>query len=276
MAVERTPERRIGAPWGLLLAALVIVVVVLGLALAFFAGILDPLLGRGDSGQPIGQPSASPAVEPTAAPTPVSTLTVTQSPGSSGEPTPTEQTKVIPEVSFGEVSQEGWVEVELPDGSIIETWFTFQVDTTTGKITLFFAVYNDNNTLASTVKTERYIQGSPLDNAEVMLFSPGAPERVISFNGLEGTVTETQIYNFQPFEPSIFSPGLRSNLVYYELVLQTESGDTSVDLDSDLSGLLGREALSLERSDPVLVDRALNELGALIQQIENKRAQTSG
>ena len=274
MAVERTPERRRKVNFGLLLGALIIAIVILGVLIALFTGTLDPLLGRGESDRIFGQPP--PTVEPAGVPANTPTPALTPTPEPTGMTEPVVQPKVIPEVSFGEVSQEGWVDVELPDGSIVETWFTFQVDTTTREITLLFAVYNDGNTLASTVKTERYVQGSPLDNAEVMLFFPAAPERVISFNGLDGTVTETQIYNFQPFEPSIFSPGVRSNLVYYELALRTESGDTTVDLDSDLSGLLGREALFLEKSDPVLVNRALNELGALIQQIENKRAQTTG
>ncbi len=176
----------------------------------------------------------------------------------------------MPEVDFGQVSSEGWAELELQQGGDpVETWYTFQVDTSTRDITLFFALYDEAEELVATVKAEGYTQGAGLDLAEVTLFAPDA-KRVLRLDREEGKITDTQNYHFQSYQPSIFTPQLRSGLVYVEIPLQDDSGDTRVVMDRDLSGLLGSESLIFERSAPQMVEEALNIIEALAIQIEEQ------
>jgi len=179
--------------------------------------------------------------------------------------------KVLPQVKFGEVSSEGWVELVLQEGGDpVETWYTFQVDTKSREITLYFALYNEVEELIATVKAEGYTQGEALDMAEVTLYSPDAPKRVLRLDREEGKITDTQNYQFQSYQPSIFPPQLRSGLVYVEVPLQDESGDTRVMMDRDLSGLLGSESLIFERSAPLMVEETLNIIEKLTKQIEEQ------
>jgi hypothetical protein len=145
------------------------------------------------------------------------------------------------------------------------------VDTRTRNITLFFALYNDAGALVSTVKVEEYTQGARPDRAEVTVYHQNGPKRLLLFDGVEGTVTETQEFNFRPHGPSLFSPGLRSALVYYQVTTEDAAGSTRVELNRDLSGLLASEAITFRRSAPETVDRALVEIGLLVNQIEDKR-----
>jgi len=179
--------------------------------------------------------------------------------------------RVVPQVNFGEVSSEGWAKLELQEGGDpVETWYTFQVDTKSRDITLYFALYNEAEELIATVKAEGYTQGQPLDMAEVTLYSPDSTERVLRLDREEGKITDTQNYHFRSYQPSIFPPQLRSGLVYVEVPLQDDSGDTRVVMDRDLSGLLGSENLIFERFEPRMVEETLSIIETLTKQIEEQ------
>lgn len=260
MSVQRSPERRGGGgKWlGIVVAFLAVVVVV-----ALAAGLAGPLLGVGDTG-----PDPQVAQGPTPATvTPVPDATPTPQPNI--EPTP--MLLQTPAVDFGEVAAEGWVDLDLPGGELTRTWYTFQVDTRTRNITLLFALYSEAGDMTSTVRVNEYTQGQRPTNAELTLYHLEGPERVVSFDGQAGTVTDTQELSFQPLPPSVFSPALRSSLVYYESALEDAAGATRAELDRDLTGVQARDRVVFQRSDPPTVDLALMEIELLVNQIEDRR-----
>jgi hypothetical protein len=165
------------------------------------------------------------------------------------------------------------LDLVLPGDIVSECWYTFQVDTATRNITLFFALYGDSpETIVRTVKIEDYSRQSGVSNAEVTLFHPEGPERLVAFDGQRGVVTLSQKFE-QPYGPSMFSPALRVAMVHQKMVLTDDTGTNSAQLQFDLSGLSDSEHLDFERTDPDLVGAALLEIQALVEQIEGKRTQ---
>ena len=169
--------------------------------------------------------------------------------------------------------EEGLTRLRYPAGDLVNTWYSFQVDTETRDITLFFAQYDDAlESILSTVKLDQYTSGADLEDAEVTLFFPDRSTRVLLFDREEGTISLDQQYNL-PVGPSMFSSGLRRGLVYYGMDLQDETGDVQVTLHLDLSGLSLSEGLEFKRLVPGTVDDVLLELKALVEQIEDWRLQ---
>ncbi len=229
------------------------------------------------------QPTATPQPAPTATPIPTSTprptprptLAPTSTPeptvGPTAEPESATIPRVLPDADFGEVLEEGLVQLKLPTGDPLDTWYTFQVDTESQDITVFFALYDvASNALASTVKIDDYSKGVPLDNAEVTLYYPDGSDRIISFDGTDGTISLIQQYRL-PYGPSMFTSGLRRALVYYGMKLQDEAGEVDVELHLDLSGLSQSEGLEFKRTVPATVEEALSEIEGLVDQIEEGR-----
>jgi hypothetical protein len=271
MSVQRSPERRGGSGRGLGVLGIVVAFLVVIVVVALVVGLAGPRLGIGDAGpDPQVGPGPTPA---TAAPTPDATPTPEAEPTPTAQPNtePTPAPLQTPAVNFGEVAAEGWVDLNLPGGELAQTWYTFQVDTRTRNITLFYALYNEAGDMTSTVRVSEYAQGQRPSNAEVTLHHLEGPERVISFDGQAGSITETQEFSFRPLAPSVFSPALRSSLVYYQLTLEDATGDTRAELDRDLTGVLARDRVVFQRSDPATVDRALMEIELLANQIEDRR-----
>ena len=207
-------------------------------------------------------PTAAPLPEPT--PIPAVAITLLEA---EAEPAPLP----VPLVKFGEVLAEGLVELALPANHLVETWYTFQVDTSTGDITLFFAPYDSLDNIVGTVKVEDYAQGRLLDNAEITLAYPDAPDRVLTFDGPAGTMSLSQEQDWQPYGPSLFSLDLRVALVEQDIKLRDQSGDTTAGLQLDLTGLSNSEWINYQRSEPEVVDRVLLEIQLLVDQIESKR-----
>jgi hypothetical protein len=186
---------------------------------------------------------------------------------------PGTSSRAIPDVKFGEVLSEGLLDVDLPGDITAQCWYTFQVDTATRDITLFFALYGDSpETIVRTVKIEDYSRDGGPSSAEVTLFHPEGPERLITFDGRRGVITLSQKYQ-QPYGPSMFTPALRVAMVNQNMLLTDETGTISAQLQLDLSGLSDSEHIIFERSDPKLVDLALAEIQVLVAQIEGKRPQ---
>lgn len=180
--------------------------------------------------------------------------------------------RLLPDVDFGEVLGEGFMELKLPAGDLVDTWYTFQVDTRSLDITVFFALYDEpRQAISTTVKVENYTQGNPLQSAEVALYYPEGSQRVLTFDRAEGTIKVTQDYRL-PYGPSIFSTDLRRSLVYYGMQLQDSSGDTSVELHLDISGLSASEGMVFTRSARKEVENVLDEIRLLVDRIEDIRS----
>ncbi|PKB73470.1 MAG: hypothetical protein BZY75_01620 [SAR202 cluster bacterium Io17-Chloro-G7] len=235
---------------------------------------------------PTAVPDPTPAPEPTPAPdiaedTSASTDSAAAEADEESNPQPTpaptvqassaSMPKVFPEAVFGEILEEGLAALKYPHGELVRNWYTFQVDTETKDITLFFAQYDDNlETILSTVRVDNYTKGSDLQNAEVRLNYPDGSTRTLFFNKEEGSISLNQQYVL-PVGPSMLSTDTRRSLVYYGLKLQDASGDVQAELNLDLSGLSQSEGLEFTRIAPDTVNEVLRDLQFLVEQIESQR-----
>ena len=279
MRVSRTPEKRGGGKKPLVYFSLVGTTLILAAVVVYFIGGFDAPLEMvtqtGESQSSAGRASdiidqeatLRPTVTARPAPTPIPTVVITLL-EAEAEPSP----RPLPQVQFGEELDQGLVQLALPANQQVDTWYTFQVNTSTGDITLFFALYD--NSLANplgTVKVEHYSQGSMLDNAEITLSYPNAPDRLLAFDGATGTMSLVQEQDWQPYSPSLLTLDLRVALVQRDITLQDETGDTEAVLQLDLTGLSNSEGIKYQRFAPDVVEDVLLEIQLLVDQIESKR-----
>jgi hypothetical protein len=177
----------------------------------------------------------------------------------------------VPDIRIGEILSQGFVDMTLPGSYNTKSWYTFQIDTTTRDITVYFAVYdNSYDNIIRTVQIDKYTEGIDIKNAKLAVFYGEGPARTVQFNRDEGTITMTQQYS-QPFGPSLFSPDLRVALVNQRMQLSDGSGDITAELQLDLSGLSDSELILFKHRTPDVVDRTLIEIQELLNQIETKR-----
>ena len=302
MRVSRAPEGR-SATKRIAIGAIGMTAVIAAAAVFLFISGSDPISARDAEGlgtvstSPANDnltvaPAATEAPEPTAtavlAPTPMPEATPVPDEPESGskedsnlqmapEPTavPNSASKpmLLPEAVFGEVLEEGMTNLRYPRGESVNTWYTFQVDTESLKITLFFAQYDDAmETILSTVRVDNYTKGAELSNAKVSMNYPDGSTRTLFLDREEGSIRLNQQYML-PVGPSMLSSDLRRALVYYGMELEDESGDIQVELHLDLSGLSQSEGLEFTRVVPDTVNDVLKELQSLVEQIEDNRAQ---
>ena len=237
-----------------------------------------PVVILAPTATPVPEPTAVPAtavpvLRPTATPIPV--------PAVVSEPEKTVEAVVVadesenlnflPDVKFGDVLDEGLMKLKMPGGESVDTWYTFQVDTEKRDITVVFALFDaERQSVLSTVQLNNYTRGSELQNCMVTLYYEDGSERVLAFDGVEGTMTLTQHYKV-PFGPSMFSPDLRRSLVYYGLKLQDEAAGLTMELHLDISGLSESEKMVFKQSAPREVTTALAEIKVMADQIEDFR-----
>ena len=237
-----------------------------------------PVVILAPTATPVPEPTAVPAtavpvLRPTATPLPV--------PAVVSEPEKTVEAVVVadesenlnflPDVKFGDVLDEGLMDLRMPGGESVDTWYTFQVDTEKRDITVFFALFDaERQSVLSTVQLNNYTRGSELQKGMVTLYYEDGSERVLAFDGVEGTMTLTQHYKV-PFGPSMFSPDLRRSLVYYGLKLQDEAAGLTMELHLDISGLSESEKMVFKQSAPREVTTALAEIKVMADQIEDFR-----
>ena len=237
-----------------------------------------PVVILAPTATPVPEPTAVPAtavpvLRPTATPIPV--------PAVVSEPEKTVEAVVVadesenlnflPDVKFGDVLDEGLMKLKMPGGESVDTWYTFQVDTEKRDITVFFALFDaERQSVLSTVQLNNYTRGSELQKGMVTLYYEDGSERVLAFDGVEGTMTLTQHYKV-PFGPSMFSPDLRRSLVYYGLKLQDEAAGLTMELHLDISGLSESEKMVFKQSAPNEVAMALAEIKVMADQIEDFR-----
>ena len=237
-----------------------------------------PVVILAPTATPVPEPTAVPAtavpvLRPTATPLPV--------PAVVSEPEKTVETVVVadesenldflPDVKFGDVLDEGVMKLKMPGGESVDTWYTFQVDTEKRDITVFFALFDaERQSVLSTVQLNNYTRGTELEKGMVTLYYEDGSERVLEFDGVEGSMTLTQHYKV-PFGPSMFSPDLRRSLVYYGLKLENEAEGLTMDLHLDISGLSASEKMVFKQSAPKEVATALAEIKVMADQIEDFR-----
>ncbi len=271
MRISRSPEHRGGTNKLALYSILVITAVAAAVFITYFVTGFDSRSATGDqSGLSDLAVNTSPPLstrmpDPTEAPISDIGLKLL-----AAEPPPAP--RFIPDVKFGEVLAQGLVDIDLPGGAASQSWYSFQVDTYTRDITLFYALYGSSpSTITRTVQINDNTQRSILDNAEVTLYYEEGPERNIIYDRESGTITLTQQYA-QPYGPSMFTPELRVAMVNQKMVLSDDSGSITAQLQLDLSGLSDSEQIIFERSAPELVDAVLSEIQAIVIQIEDRRA----
>ncbi len=178
---------------------------------------------------------------------------------------------VPPRVVIGEVLAEGEVDVDLVEGRR-KAWYTFQVNTANQDITLFFVVYDPNNTQFSrTVRVDDYSQAQLISNAQITVIYADRPQRTIDFDRESATMRSRQQYLSDPLQPNIFSPQMRIGLVQQGLILRNEQGNFMSEMQVDLTGVADHESIVLVQADANLVNNALGEIQAIIDQIENRR-----
>ena len=285
MRTTRVSESRGNTKKTIMLIVLPIAAVVVVGLIVFFAGAFDSTLaedeGAGNlvasqlTSGPGDQTSApKPTAVPKPEPTPMPTAQPTAVPVAIAEVAPVEEkvvTKVIPETKFGEVIDEGWVNLSLPANQTAETWYTLQVDTKTRGITNFFALYNDESKLISSITIDDYTKGEPLNNAELTLYYDDGSKRMLYFDGEAGTMSLTQHYP-QPIGPSMFSADLRVAMVFYGLELSDDTGKINALLNLDFTGLSLGEVLIMQQPSERIVADMLREIGTLVDQVEEQRA----
>ena len=229
---------------------------------------------------PVPEPTAVPAtavpvLRPTATPLPAPVEVVNPDTEKTVETVvvaeESENLDFLPDVKFGDVLDEGLMDLRMPGGETVDTWYTFQVDTEKRDITVFFALFDaERQAVLSTVQLNNYTRGNELQKGMVTLYYEDGSERVLAFDGVEGTMTLTQHYKV-PFGPSMFSPDLRRSLVYYGLKLQDEAAGLTMDLHLDISGLSESEKMVFKQSAPKEVTTALAEIKVMADQIEDFR-----
>ena len=277
MRASRAPEKRTGASKYGVYIALIVGVVILGSAIAYFTTGFGakPATGvQADAAESrVAQPPVQPVVEiaPPVLPEPKAEMKPVEIDWSVSEPEEPVASPEKPEVDFGEVLSEGFVEVDLPGEPNAQVWYTYQVDTVIRDITMFYAIYGEDGfTVARTVKIEDYTQGADIENAEVTLFYADGYQRNIRFDGEQGSIQLTQHYA-QPQGPSMFSPELRVALVNQRMQLSDASGNIKAVLQLDLTGLSDSEQLVFQRTAPDLVGEVLTEIQEVVVQIDNQR-----
>ena len=276
MRVSRAPEHRGGAGSPILLILVLLVVLIVGGVVIYLllgntaaVGPVAPPAQVTNPGNPEPFPTipqrSNPALQAQPTQAPVSPPDTGIGPGGD---TPRYQP---PEVIYGEVLAEGFVDLELLSGRV-RTWYTFQVDTSTQNIVLLFGFFDqEGKNLSRIVVVEDYSRTEIIDNAQMTVFFPDAPDRVIDFDREAGTVISRQSYTTQPYQPSLFSPQTRISMIQQNLVLQNGEGDIRAELQVDLTGVSDREGFALVQNDPAATDDALNEIQLVIDQLESRR-----
>ena len=268
MRVSRMPEYRGGSGSPIVLILVLLAVLIVG-------GVVIFLL--------LGSNSVNPApVEPTPAPpqtapvnpgfvnpAPIPTLAPPEPPLQPGPTTP--EPFQAPQVLFGEVLAQGFVDLQLQTGQV-RTFYTFQVDTSTQNIILFFALYDPTGqAISRSIMVEDYSQSELIDNAQLTVYYPDAPATVIRFDKEEGTVESSQFYTTQPNVPGLFSSQMRIALIKQNLPLASGDGSIGADMQLDPTGVADLSGYRVTIKDPVTTETGLTEVQEIIDQLESRR-----
>ena len=267
MRVSRMPEYRGGSGSPIVLILVLLAVLIVGGVVIFL------LLGNNSASQDTASPTPVPQpvvqVSPAVVTQPLPTLPP-------AEPAPQEGSAMpepfqSPQVLFGEVLAQGFVDLQLQTGQV-RTFYTFQVDTSTQNIILFFALYDPTGqAISRSIVVEDYSQSELIDNAELTVYYPDAPATVIRFDKEEGTVESSQFYTTQPHGPGLFSSQMRIALIKQNLPLSSGDGAIGADMQLDPTGVADLSGYRITIKDPVTTETGLTEVQAIIDQLESRR-----
>lgn len=255
-----------------------IVLILVLLAVLIVGGVVIYLLLGNNVVNPDQEPVApapAPAVAPIAS---VSSQPPAQIAQPVAEPTqpPAQEAPQVqpfqpPEVLYGEILSEGFVDLELLSGRV-RTYFTFQVDTSTQNIVLFFGLYDPTGAAISrSIVVEDYSQSELIDNAQLTVYYPDAPPTIIRFDGESETIESSQFYTTQPHLPGMFSPQMRIALIKQNLPLVNSDGNIGANMQLDPTGVSHLSGYRVTQKDPVTTQTALEEIQAVIDQLESRR-----
>ena len=264
------PEYRGGSGSPIVLILVLLAVLIVGgvvIYLLLGSNVVNPAPVPEPTAAPQPLPQPNPAFNPAPQPTPVSVDTGTAPQEAPAGPEPFQ----APEVLYGEILAEGFVDLELLTGRV-RTFFTFQVDTSTQNIILFFALYDQpGQAISRTIVVEDYSQSELIDNAQMSVYYPDAPPTVIRFDRESGTVESSQFYTTQPHGPGMFSPQMRIALIKQNLPLANSDGNISADMQLDPTGVSDLSGYRVTQNDPTTTETALAEIQAIIDQLESRR-----
>ncbi len=267
MRVSRMPEYRGGSGSPIVLILVLLAVLIVGGVVIFL------LLGSNSASQDTVVPTQVPqaAVQPAAVapPQPLPTLAPSDPPPQEGSTTP--EAFRPPQVILGEVLAQGFVDLQLQTGQV-RTFYTFQVDTSTQNIVLFFALYDPTGqAISRSIIVEDYSQSELIDNAELTVYYPDAPATVIRFEKEAGTVESSQFYTTQPHAPGLLSSQMRIALIKQNLPLANADGNIGAHMQLDPTGVADLSGYRVTIQDPVTTETGLTEIQAIIDQLESRR-----
>ena len=177
-----------------------------------------------------------------------------------------------PEVLYGEILAEGFVDLQITGGGIVRTFYTFQVDTSTQNIVLFYALYDPTGlAISRSVVVEDYSQSELIDNAQLTVYYPDAPATVIRLDKESGTVESSQFYTTQPHGPGLFSSQMRIALIKQNLPLVNSDGSIAAAMQLDPTGVADLSGYRVTIQDAATTQSGLDEVQAIIDQLESRR-----
>lgn len=254
-----------------------IVLILVLLAVLIVAGVVLYLL--------LGSNPVSPApVDPAPVPAPVQPVVpppapIEQAPATEVQPDRPEPEPQMgpqpfqpPEVLYGEILAEGFVDLQIVGGGIVRTFYTFQVDTSTQNIVLFFALYDPSGmAISRSIVVENYSQSDLINNAQLTVYYPDAPSTVIHFDKESGTIESSQFYTTQPHGPGMLSSQMRIALIKQNLPLVNSDGNIAAAMQLDPTGVADLSGYRVTIQDPATMQSGLDEIQAIIDQLESRR-----
>ena len=267
MRVSRMPEYRGGSGSPIVLILVLLAVLIVGGVVIFL--LLDSNSASQDTVAPTPVPQPVVQSSPAVVPQPLPTLPAPEPAPQEGSAMP--EPFQPPQVLFGEVLAQGFVDLQLLTGQV-RTFYTFQVDTSTQNIILFFALYDPTGqAISRSIVVEDYSQSELIDNAELTVYYPDAPATVIMFDKEEGTIQSSQFYTTQPHGPGLFSSQMRIALIKQNLPLASGDGNIGADMQLDPTGVADLSGYRVTIKDPVTTETGLTEVQAIIDQLESRR-----
>ena len=263
------PEYRGGSGSPIVLILVLLAVLIVGGVVIFL------LLGSNSVSpapiEPTPVPAPAPASNPALIPQPTLPPPVNPGGGQAQEAPAMPEPFQPPQVLYGEVLADGFVDLQLQTGQV-RTFYTFQVDTSTQNIVLFFALYDPSGqAISRSIVVEDYSQSELIDNAQLTVYYPDAPATVIRFEREVGTVESSQFYTTQPHAPGLFSSQMRIALIKQNLPLVNGDGSIGADVQLDPTGVADLSGYKVTVNDPATTETALTEVQAIIDQLESRR-----
>ncbi len=279
MRVSRAPEYRGGTGSPILIILVLLVVLIVGGVVIYLLLENNPAAAPVAPNSPAITQPIQPNTVPGSNPAPqVSMPTQPEQPPVSPQDTGMEQVgdqaRFVPppvDPQYGNPLYEGYLDFGLLSRPV-RAWYSLRVNANTNINTLFLAFYDPvEGSLSRQVKVENFVQAGLIDNAELTVYYPNAPQRAIRFDRESGIMVSSRFFTARPYEPSIFSQQIRLSLIQQSLALQNQEVNTQAELGIDLTGLSDKEGIVVRQHNAVAVENALAEIQEIVDQIESRR-----